>query len=248
MNDVERMEVPQKPYKPIGRKNCGSIPHLQGSRIGPGDHHCHEGQQRICTAKIRDKYDRVIVTEKLDGSNVGVALTGGRLWALQRTGYPAESSPFEQHKLFAQWVWMNQSRFLSVLNEGERFVGEWLAQAHGTRYRLLHEPLVVFDLIYNDRHLAWDVLVERCSLAELTIPHVISDNGSRSIEDCMVAIGTSFHGALDPVEGAVWRVEREGKFDFMAKYLRSDKLDGCYLPEVSGKEAVWNWRPGNGVK
>ena len=33
--------------KPLGRKAYGSIPHLPGSRIGPGDHHCHEGQRRI---------------------------------------------------------------------------------------------------------------------------------------------------------------------------------------------------------
>lgn len=51
----------------------------------------------------------------------------------------------------------------------------------------------------------------------------------------------SGHGALDPVEGAVWRVERRGGGDFLAKYVRPDKTDGCYLPEVSGRAAVWIW-------
>jgi hypothetical protein len=46
------------------------------------------------------------------------------------------------------------------------------------------------------------------------------------------------------VEGAVWRVERKGKVDFLGKYVRPEKVDGCYLPEISGEEAVWNWRPG----
>jgi hypothetical protein len=55
------------------------------------------------------------------------------------------------------------------------------------------------------------------------------------------------------VEGAVWRVERnkatgvkgEKKrvVDFLAKYVRPDKEDGICLPNVSGKEAVWNWQP-----
>jgi len=49
--------------------------------------------------------------------------------------------------------------------------------------------------------------------------------------------------ALDPVEGAVWRVERRGAVDFLAKFVRPEKLDGCYLPEVSGAAAIWNWRP-----
>lgn len=48
---------------------------------------------------------------------------------------------------------------------------------------------------------------------------------------------------LGPVEGAVYRVERRGEVDFLAKWVRPDKQDGCYLPEVSGGEAVWNWRP-----
>lgn len=52
-----------------------------------------------------------------------------------------------------------------------------------------------------------------------------------------------FHGALDPVEGAVWRIERKGVVDFIVKYVRPDKADGFYLPEISGKEPVWNWKP-----
>ncbi len=28
-----------------------------------------------------------------------------------------------------------------------------------------------------------------------------------------------------------------------SKWVRPDKVDGKYLPEISGKDAVWNWRP-----
>jgi len=56
--------------KPLGRKSYGSIPHLPGSRLGPGDYHAHEGQARIATEKARDKHDKIYVQEKLDGSNV----------------------------------------------------------------------------------------------------------------------------------------------------------------------------------
>jgi len=51
--------------KPLGRKNYGHIPYLPGSRMGPGDHKCHEGQARIATAKVRDKNDEIFVQEKL---------------------------------------------------------------------------------------------------------------------------------------------------------------------------------------
>src|ERR1700681_524391 len=118
--------------KPLGRKNYGSIPHLPNSRIGPGDHHVHEGQAVICCEKTRDSRDVVIVTEKLDGSNVGIARIGDDIVALGRAGWTAQSSPYKQHQLFAAWVRWNESLFLEILHPGERFIGEWLAQAHST--------------------------------------------------------------------------------------------------------------------
>ncbi len=210
--------------------------------MGPGDHHCHEGQEEICTNRLRDRHDLIIVTEKLDGSNVGVALVEDKILALGRAGYLASTSKFEQHQLFAVWVRENEERFRAALLPGERIVGEWLAQAHGTRYRLRHEPFVVFDLMEGEKRLPWAKIEE---LGELfTVAHVIQKGGPVSVGLGFEALGEhGAHGAIDPVEGMVWRVERKGEFDFMAKFVRPDKVDGLYLPEVSGGEAIWNWRP-----
>ena len=35
---------------------------------------------------------------------------------------------------------------------------------------------------------------------------------------------------------------RRWAVDFLVKYVRHDKQDGIYLPEISGKKSVWNWR------
>jgi hypothetical protein len=230
--------------KPLGVKAYGSIPHLPGSRLGPGDHHCHEGQAQICILKTRDRHDRVIVQEKLDGSCVAVAKVEGRIVALTRAGYEAHTSPWEQHQLFEAWIWkFAYERFEAALNEGERICGEWLAQAHGTRYELAHDPFVPFDVIASGKRLPYDAFVERMHTAGFTTPRVIHEGTPASIEAVTALLEPSGHGALDPVEGAVWRVERRGIVDFLAKYVRPDKADGCYLPEVSGQPAVWNWRP-----
>ena len=239
--------------KPLGIKNYGSIAHLPGSRLGPGDHKCHEGQEKIATLKVRDRHDQVLVQEKLDGSNVGVALVAGQIYALTRAGYVASTSKYEQHHAFDRWVQSNVSRFRSVLNEGERLAGEWLMQAHGTRYALKHEPFVAFDLMVGAERLVYDEFVGRIGLGDFVTPHLIHRGGSCSIEAAMVALETyGFHGAIDPVEGAVWRVERnefthpgssERRWvvDYLVKYVRPDKVDGAYLPEVTGSEAVYNW-------
>jgi hypothetical protein len=57
----------------------------------------------------------------------------------------------------------------------------------------------------------------------------------------MHLLSESHYGALDPVEGAIWRIERDGKVDFLVKYVRPEKIDGIYLPEVTGNGAtIWN--------
>ncbi len=227
-------------FKPLGRKSYGSIGHLPSSRLGPGDHKVADGQARICTEKARDKHDVIIVQEKLDGSNVGVANVGGQILAISRAGYLASTSPYEQHHRFGEWVAQNEDRFSDVLADGERLCGEWLYQAHGTRYALNHEPFVAFDIMRGEKRLPFAEFTERVD-GLFVVPSLVSIGDAVSVAAAMAALGEhGRHGAIDRVEGAVWRVERDGVVDFLAKYVRPDKADGCYLPEMSGNGIVLN--------
>lgn len=225
-----------KATKPLGGKAYGSIPHLPGSRRGPADYGCHEGQARIATEKTRDRHDHVIVQEKLDGSCVAVAKVHVVTIPLSRAGYHARTSPFTMHHKFADWVSRPDvaARFDSLLADGERVCGEWLYQAHGTRYVLPHEPLVVFDIFRDGARVPYDEFSARAKACGFTVPRLIHRGEAFSVADAMAAVETSGHGAIDPVEGAVWRVERNGKVDYLVKFVRSGKVDGCYLPDVSG--------------
>ena len=232
------------PTKPLGRKAYGSIGHLPGSHCGPGDHHITDGQAQICWTQARDRHDRVLVQEKLDGSNVAVAKINGTLIPLVRAGYPAITSPYPHHALFAAWAQAHAARFAAVLQEGERLVGEWFALAHGTRYALPHEPFVAFDLMREATRLPYDAFQARLD-GRFVTPAVIHDGPPCPLETAQAYLATGGrHGALDPPEGAVWRVERRGQVDFLAKWVLPDKVDGRYLPEISGQEALWLWTPG----
>ena len=233
--------------KPLGHKSYGHIAHLPGSRMGPGDHKCHEGQKRIACEQVRDKYDRVIVQEKLDGSNVGVTLIDDEIIPMSRAGYRAETSPFMLHHYFAAWVKSNQERFRAALKPGERICGEWLLVAHGTKYDFPHEPFVAFDIMQKKHErLPFDDFRNRVDAGKFITPKLLSDGPSVSIEDALSMIGEfGFHGALESVEGVVWRIEtkilndkskgniggRHPKIDFLVKYVRPDKIDGKYLNE-----------------
>lgn len=241
-----------KAEKPLKAKAYGSIPHLPGSRLGPGDHKIHEGQASILTEKRRDKKDIIIVQEKLDGSCVAIAKKDGQLIPLIRAGYRAASSDWLQHRLFDTWAYDHFDRFDAVLDEGERVVGEWLALAHGTRYELKHAPFVAFDIMVGKERLTHLELKQKLMIGSIPMPATINIGEACSTKDAMERLKHNgyhhgWHGALDLVEGAVWRVERDDRVEFMAKYVRPGKQDGCYLPEISGGDPIWNWHPDNQV-
>lgn len=247
---LPRVQPPLPRLKPLGRKSYGSIPHLLGSRRGPRDYGVNVGQQRICCERTRDKFDEIIVQEKLDGSNVSVALKDGQIFALSRAGFLTSESPFAQHPAFASWVEANEARFRAVLREGERLCGEWLAVAHGTIYDLPHEPFVAFDLMLGEVRTPYDELLGRLN-GDFITPRLLHRGSAFSVEQMLEHLEPSGHGARDGAEGAVWRVERfdpkrqQKVVDFLAKYVRADKVDGKYLPrdDEPDKPAIWLWKP-----
>lgn len=240
--------------KPLGGKAYGSIPHLIGSKAGPGEHNISEGQHRICTdPAYRSKSGirrTVYVQEKLDGSNVCVARIGDDFHFLTRSGWPAQSSPYRQHQLFAAWCREHLDRFAELLAPGERACGEWLAQAHGTRYQLPHDPFVVFDIMEGQTRSPFWETHHRATGRGFTTPRMIACGDGIPIEHVLPLLQTmrDVHGSIDDPEGAVWRVEQMNpdgvaKVEFLAKYVRPDFVPGRYLPEISGLEPVWNWEP-----
>lgn len=231
--------------KPLGVKAYGSLPHLPGSRRGPGDRGLTEQQARILTDKERDRHDIIICQQKVDGSNVAVAkLTGGEIVAINRAGYRCWDSPWAQHRHFALWVGTKEEHFGTLLNPGERVVGEWLLQTHGTRYALRHAPFVPFDIFRHDNErICYLEFRDRVLKADLTPAQLIAYGKPISIADAMKRVDPAAHGALDSVEGCVWRVERKSIVDFLGKYVQPDKKDGLYLPGTEGAVVdteIWN--------
>ena len=235
-----------KPVKPLGGKAYGSIGHLPSSRLGPGDWAVHAGQARICCKKPR-KGDRVIVTEKVDGACMAVAKIEGSIVALSRAGYLAADALYPHLLAFVPFVDEFRTMFDRLLDDGERVCGEWMALAHGTRYDAGHDgfaPFLAFDLFRDGKRILRDEFVERIGRVGLASTALIHDGGDGfSVGAALDTLREhGFHGAVDPIEGAVWRVEREGRVDFLAKYVMPGKVDGRFLPNISGAGEVWNWR------
>ena len=233
-----------KPIKPLGKKAYGSTPHLLGSRLGPADHSITESQTELFTGIRKRHGDRFIVTEKIDGSCVSIAKHDNDILSLSRSGYLASDCPYEVHKAFNRWTLQRKSRLSILLLNGERLVGEWLYTAMGTKY-LIDDPerlLIGFSIINEKGRIPFDEFKSRMTDTGLLQAHVISDGPAISPEEAMAYLGSNgFHGALDGTEGAVWVHESKGKFQSIAKFVKHDKIDGKYIPSISGKDEITNY-------
>lgn len=234
--------------KPIGRKNYGSIPHLSNSKLGIGDYYIGEGQERILTENARDKHDNILVFEKYDGSNVGIAKHDNKIFALTRSGYEAITSPYIQHHYFDKWVKKRELLFLDMLQNGERITGEWLAQAHGLIYKIEKEPIVFFDYFTSgNERLSHEEITYKTNKYGLQMPRKIHEGIPTRVEDLLpiLNIGTKEIKSLELPEGMVYRVERKGKVDFLAKWVRSDFPNGQFCINVDEPNLTWNVSKGN---
>jgi len=228
-----------KQMKPLNRKNYGSIPHLSNSKLGEMDYFIHEGQERILTEKKRDKHDTILVFEKYDGSNVGVGKKDGNVFALTRSGYEASTSPYKQHHEFAKWVSERKDMFNSLLEEGERVTGEWLLQAHGLIYKIDNDPILFFDYFNENNERQPFEVVEQMGLP---LPRLLHKGEAVSVDELkpILSLKTDSIMSLEAPEGMVYRVERKGKVDFLAKWVRKDFEAGKYIIDKEESELIWN--------
>lgn len=235
----------RKSVKPLGTKGYGSTPHLVGSRVGPSDSHVDPGMAKIMTVAVRNRHDRVIVTEKLDGSCMTVAKIGRWIVPINRAGYLVTDSPWPMQHVFADYVADRAKAFSSILADGERIAGEWMLQAHGTRHRITdtRDLFVAFAIIGPKGRIPYDDFAERTDKADIRRAHVISDGPAFSQAAAISALGSyGFHGALEQPEGAVWVLETRGEYNSIAKHVIAEKIDGKYLGNLSGAENIWNYQ------
>jgi hypothetical protein len=143
--------------------------------------------------------------------------------------------------MFAAWVYRHRERFRKVLREGERIIGEWLAQAHGTKY-VIQDDLWAwrpFDIMADRRRLVVLEFMSRIA-GQFHAPCYVHAGDAISILDACDRL-MEMHTRTIPVgtpEGLVYRVERNDKVDFLAKFVFPDHVPGKYFDNE-----IWNWRP-----
>lgn len=109
----------------IINSNYPTIQHLPKSKMRDGDDKClNQREVDWITVRTRLQSDVVIVTEKVDGCNVGVIKKDYKLYPIIRKGYDVRTNENDWIREFANFVKINAHRFDCLLKNGERICGE----------------------------------------------------------------------------------------------------------------------------
>lgn len=229
LDDYNRMES----YKLLNR-GYGSIPHLSTSCDNSGDKRINQNQENLLTIKTRDRHDEVIITEKVDGSNLSILKLSGRLYGVNRGGYDISYSNRPFRKEFNIYIEEHYDRFMSLLSEGERICGDWMLKTHSLIYDLPHEPFIAFDIMTGPNRIIYDEFIERCSKFDIVTSSLVHRGQALSVREAMTKLGKhGFHGCRELPEGVVYRMERHGKVVFLAKHVRSGYVPGRFMNDDS---------------
>ena len=213
------MALAQMQHGKIIPKSFATVQHLLGSKmIDSEDKLLGSEQIKWLTQRRRVNADMVIVTEKLDGMNAGVLRRGDFLHPLIKKGYDCRANPLPWINAFANFVEENDSRFLSVLNDGERICGKWMVKTHTLSYKLPHEPFVAFDIIRGSERMPYLTFKERASIGNFVTAGLVHMGEAILPEMALQLLSSGYHGVIGEPEGVVYRYE-----DSHRRYICSGK-------------------------
>lgn len=127
--------------EPATLKKYPRTPHLEGSRLQPGD----EDLSQIPFSCIQGKH--LVVEEKVDGANSAISFDENGTLLLQSRGHYLTGGYRERHyNLMKQWAGIHQDAFFEVLGTRYILYGEWLYAKHTVYYDSLPHYFLEFDI------------------------------------------------------------------------------------------------------
>ncbi len=244
-------------------KKFPRTPHLEGSRLQPGD----EDLSQIPFSEILGK--NIVVEEKIDGANSAISFTDDKQLLIQSRGHYLVGGYRERHyNLLKQWANVHQEELFSAL--GCRYVmfGEWMYAKHTIFYDALPHYFVEFDIYDRQRGVFLDTDSRNAITQKLPIVHsapVLARGVFSNKKQILSLLGQSKYittnhlqvlaqtsqrlnldvdlqlAQTDPsttMEGLYIKVEQDGIVQSRVKFVRAS-----FLQCVAQSQSHWQSRP-----
>lgn len=225
------VNLPEIKNEKIIPRNFGKIHHLFHSEMcSDDDVRVNMEMQTMFTLKKRKFSDVVIVTEKLDGSNMGIVKLNGVLYPINKSGYDCRNMGIRKSELqllgesWATWLDVNYDFYDSIIGEGERLVYENCAIQHSLPYKFKKEPMFLLAKYTSDnKKVSYIELTKFAKQHNIQMPTLLSYGPaiqpeliiSQYLSDIKSYRGGSF-------EGVVYNYEIDDRHETCAKMVCSD--------------------------
>lgn len=176
----------------------------------------------------------VIITEKVDGANMGFSLSADRELLVQNRSHYVTSTTHAQFRPLYPWIEEHREGLYHVLDRDnsfpERYIlyGEWLVAQHSIPYSRLPDRFLAFDL-YDRQTQTWadrdsmERLLAGTGIAAVPIMYRGPKPTDNVLKD-MVHQPSQFYDG--PVEGIYVKEEQNGQVINRGKIVRSDFTAG----------------------
>ena len=248
--------------EPATLKKYPRTPHLEGSRLQPGD----EDLSQVSFSYIRGKY--LVVEEKVDGANSGISFGKDGTLLLQSRGHYLTGGYRERHyNLLKQWAGVHQDTLFDVLGTRYILYGEWLYAKHTVYYDKLPHYFLEFDIFDRQEEIFLSTVRRRKMLRDrpvVSVP-VLAEGTFRTKQELVSLLGpsnyisdkktealrqTSEKLGLDPerqcretdnsnlMEGLYIKIEEDGQVVDRLKFVRPS-----FTQTVEASPTHWLDRP-----
>lgn len=172
-------------------------PHLEGSRLQPGD----EDLSQVPFSYIKGKY--IVIEEKVDGANSAISFNSDGELLLQSRGHYLTGGYRERHfNLFKQWASVHQEAFFKVLGTRYIMYGEWLYAKHTVYYDNLPHYFMEFDIYDKEKKIFLSTKRRREMLKELPVVSVLvlAEGKFNKLNDVLAYLGDSYFKTENHIE------------------------------------------------
>lgn len=237
-------------------------PHLQGSRLQPGD----EDLSQRPFSDIAGRH--IVLEEKIDGANSAISFTDSGELRLQSRGHFLTGGNREKHyDLLKQWAAVHRDRLYDVLGDRYIMYGEWMYAKHSIYYDMLSDYFMEFDILDRDTDTFLDTPSRHALIRDLPVSScpVLASGIFDSIGGILAYLGDSAYISSDHIghlredaarlgldvdrvvretdaartmEGIYIKVEENGRVTDRMKYVRAS-----FLQTIEQSQSHWLDRP-----
>lgn len=142
-------------------------PHLEGSRLQPGD----EDLNQVPFDVIKNRH--IIIEEKCDGANSAISFGSNGELLLQSRGHYLTGGYRERHyDLLKQWALIHRDTLFQQLGNKYIMYGEWMYAKHTVFYDALPHYFLEFDILDREKEVFLDTPSRHVMLKNLPVVSV----------------------------------------------------------------------------